>query len=281
MRLGVVFVLGAALVAAVAAESVNARSTSFGLAATKTCLTRKGLTPTSNPSYPPAMTRAQESETVLGTLPAGASPAFLFLVIGRNANDAAAIRTKLRSTMIPPPTSANSWSSARDNAAWTLVMLSGSTPPASVRSVLTSCLTTGTPPTGKAPALAAKYTRSGLTLCLEQHGAAVSVGTLLQGLSRKLFGYSISSKLLPYAMLVETSTSPNTVDGLGIFVLVGSSGPNAIRLRTTLEHEMHLSSSNAVWRGSRKNVAWTASRHNGTTAAGIASGKKLLLGCAA
>ena len=65
-----------------------------------------------------------------------------------------------------------------------------------------------------------------------------------------------------------------------VFALFGKSQADALALRAQLDKALGGKVLGpAIWTGSKKNVAWAASRIGGTTPAGIASGKRTLLSC--
>src|SRR6185503_4262963 len=116
------------VVAGAAATTVGARSSAFGLAPTKACLARKGAAFQQYPQPLPGLTAGEQSETMIGTLPAGGAPVFFYLVIGRNATQAQATLKTLRNAMAQAPTKANSSSGTSQTAAWTMISILGAPP---------------------------------------------------------------------------------------------------------------------------------------------------------
>jgi hypothetical protein len=279
-------VLGArvALTAALAATCLlaghaSASSEPYSPGATRSCLAKHGATlrGADDPSLPSTLTPTQRAETIVGTLADGSGPAFLYLAIAPTASKASAILKLLAPIMLPGPSASNSWSSTEANAAWTIVTLSGRPPGKSPRSLLTSCLTSGAAPT--APAAPSRFTAQAVWLCLS-NGAAVFKGPQLAALAPKIYGAPIPKTLLPDTLFAETSTSVTAVDnGLAILVVLGSDNKQALARRKSLERDLGLKPEQAASLGSRQNVAWYASTHKGSTAAGVRRGKSLLLGC--
>jgi hypothetical protein len=261
--------------------SASARPVTYSLAATKACLVKKGVQLQSGYTGNLAtLTPAQRSESLIGTLPTGNAPTFLYLAIGRSSADALAPRGVLKTDILPNPTAANSWTGAKANAAWIVVSLGGSPPGPAAHTLLLSCLTEGAPPTGKPPQVAS-YSRDQVALCMAANGrASVLSGKGIAATSKLLLGRTIPPRLVPHLLLAFTSTSAQAKDGLRLFVLFGKTRAEALALRSQLDVALGrklLASS--VWNDSRKNVAWAAQRISGTTKAGIASGKRTLLSC--
>jgi hypothetical protein len=253
----------------------------YGVAGTKACLAGKGVQfQSASTGSLAGLTAAQKSESLIGTLPVGSSPNMLYLAIGHDAAGAVALRAVLKKGIVPNPTAGNSWSGQKSNAAWIVVSLGGAPPPAAAHALVLSCLTRGTPPTGKATS-PARYSGDQVALCLGATNKAgvlsakdiASVGSLILG--------KIPSRFVPHLIFAYTSTHPNTKDGFGILMLFGSSHAGALALRAQLNSALggKLLGPSALWLDSKKNVAWASFRTHGTTAQGIASGKRLVLGC--
>jgi hypothetical protein len=268
MRPAVVLLAALGLLAATA----SAGTTTYSLTATKACLVKKG-TQVQSPqtgaqaSLPPS----QRVESLVGTLPVGSEPLFLYLAIGRNRSEAVSVRNALKKTIVPNPTAGNSWSGEQANAAWIVVSIAGTSPGASARKLVLSCLTKGKPPTSPA-----SYDKQEVALCIQAKGRAAVVTPA----AAKLLGWRIPPKLAPHLLFAFTSTSAQTKDGLRLFALFGKTRTDAVSLRSELDRALGGAVlGQALWTGSKKNVAWAASRIRGTTSAGIASGKRTLLSC--
>jgi len=210
---------------------------------------------------------AERVESLVGTLPTGTEPLFLYLAIARTRAGAVAVRTALEKTIVPNPTSANSWSGAQANAAWIVVSIAGGSPGAEARKLVLSCLKLGNP-----PAPPRSYARGDVALCIQGHGRAAVV-------SASQLGLPIPPMLAPHLLIAFTSTSASTKNGLALFVLFGKTNAEAISLRSQLDRAIGHGLHRAAWSGSKKNVAWSSQRLHGTTAAGIASTKRTLLSC--
>ncbi|HEX3454215.1 MAG TPA: hypothetical protein VHS03_06290 [Gaiellaceae bacterium] len=270
------------LAALAVARSAPAAPTTYGVAGTKACLAKKGVQLQSGSTGSlGGLTAAQKSESLIGTLPVGSAPNILYLAIGHDAPGAVALRAVLKKGIVPNPTAGNSWSGQKSNAAWIVVSLGGAPPPAAAHTLVLSCLTRGTtPPTGK-PTSPARYSRDQVALCLGATNKAsvlsaqdiASVGSLVLG--------KIPPRFVPHLIFAYTSTQPNTKDGFGILMLFGSSHADALALRAQLNSALggKLLGPSALWLDSKKNVAWASFRIHGTTTQGIASGKRLVLGC--
>ena len=144
-----------------------------------------------------------------------------------------------------------------------------------MKTLILACLTKGAPPSGKAPVVL-RYVKNDIALCMQKDGRAAvpSAQEMVQ------FGWAIPSRFVPHLLFAFTSTSASTKDGLRLFVLFGKSHGDAISLRSQLDKALGGQVLGpAIWTGSRKNVAWAASRIGGTTPAGIASGRRTLLSC--
>jgi hypothetical protein len=264
---------GVACVAAAVACVASAGTTTYSLTATKACLVKRGTQVQSPQTGAQAeLPPAERQESLVGTLPVGTEPLFLYLAIGRSRAEALAIRTALKKTVVPNPSSGNSWAGEEANAAWIVVSIAGGSPGAAARKLVLSCLKLGSP-----PGPPRSYARSDVALCIQGHGRAFVVSTS----EEKLLGLSIPPKLAPHLLLAFTSTSASTKDGLRLFVLFGKTHADALSLRSQLDRALGggLHGSRAVWSGSKKNVAWSSQRLHGTTAAGIASTKRTLLSC--
>jgi hypothetical protein len=275
------FALALVVVAAgTAATTVGARSSAFGLAPTKACLAKKGATFQTYPQPLPGLTAGEQSETMIGTLPAGGAPVFFYLVIGRNATQAQAILEKLRNSMAQAPTKANSSSGASQNAAWTMISILGAPPTAAVRTALTGCLKTGTAPTG-APTSPARYVRGTVGACLAGNGQSADVVTDSQEafVAKFLFKYPLLVPLRPHTLIAITHTNANAKDGLTLILVFGSSPSNAADLRAKVRAALHLKSGLTAWSGSKKNVAWDGFREINASPTGFAHAKRLLSGC--
>ena len=268
------------IAALAAAATVAARPGTFGVAQTKACLMRRGAS-FQAPGTANGLTAAQQSETLVGTLPAGGAPAFLYLAIGRDAADAIAIRSRLLKQIVPVPSAANSRSASEANAAWVIVSLAGARPPAALESLVASCLVTGAAPTGVAPS-PARYVPATISLCLQANGRATAIpasdlrSTRVSG---ALFGRSVPAAILPRLLVVYTSTTPATTDGIGLLILFGRSRADALRLRSRLLSSLHLAAHAGTWLGAKRNVAWYGFHSRHTTAAGAAEGRQTLLSC--
>jgi hypothetical protein len=98
--------------------------------------------------------------------------------------------------------------------------------------------------------------------------------------SKLLLGKRIPSRFVPHLLFGFTATSASAKDGLRLFALFGKSHADALALRAQLDKALGgVVLGRAVWEGSKKNVAWAASKLPGTTRAGIASGKRTLFSC--
>jgi hypothetical protein len=269
------------IAALVGVGSATATSTEYSLTKTRACLVKKGVQLQSAYTGSLAgLTAAQKSESLIGTLPVGSEPCMLYLAIAHGRATALALRAVLEKGIVPNPTAQNSWKAGSSNAAWIVVSLGGTPPGAAARTLVSSCLTKGAPPTGK-PVSPARYSRDRVALCLGAGNKAsvlsaediASVGPLLVG--------KIPSRFVPHLIFAYTSTSSNAKDGFGVVMLFGSSHASAMSLRAQLNAALggKLLGPTALWMGSKKNVAWSAFRIHGTTAQGIASGKRLVLGC--
>ena len=268
------------VVAGAAATTVGARSSAFGPAPTKACLAKKGATFQQHPQPLPGLTAGEQSETMIGTLPAGGAPVFFYLVIGRDSTQAQSVLKKLRNSMAQAPTKANSSSGTSQNAAWTMISILGAPPAAPVRSALTGCLKTGTAPTGVPPS-PARYTRATVSSCLAGNGQTADIVTAPQEalMSRVMFRYTLPTTLRPPTLIAITHTHTDTRDGLVMLVVFGSSPPNAAQLRERVRAALHVTTGSWAWSGAKKNVAWYAFRDRVATTAGIAASKRLLSGC--
>ena len=272
------------LAGAAGVAEVSARPASYGVDATRSCLVKRGAE-LQTPAVGGAVDRlspGQRAETLVGTLPAGNVPAFLYLVVGRNAADALALRKVLARSAVPNPTAANSWSGVKQNAAWVVVSVTGSAPSSAVHAVVLACLTSGAPPTGAAPPPPTHYARGTVSQCLETGGhATVVTGAELKVTAKRIFGAAIPADLAPNVLLAYTSTGSSLADGLGLFLVFGKTPAQAIQLRQQLEGALGLRAGATSWSDARKNLAWYAFHVRGTTAAGVTAGKKTLLGCLA
>ena len=270
--------IGVALVGVAGAYSASAAPFTYNLAATKACLSKKGAQFQSASTGAQAKLRpAQRSESAVGTLPAGNEPLFLYLAIARKPADAVAIRNALKKSIVPNPTAANSWSGEKANAAWTVVSLGGAPPPAAAHKLLLSCLTKGRP-----SGTPATYDKDEVALCMQAEGrAAILSAKDVASTSNLLLGRTIPSRFVPHLLFGFTSTSASAKDGLRLFALFGKTHADALSLRTRLDRALGglVLGPRTIWAGSKKNVAWAAQRINGTTRAGIASGKQTLLSC--
>ena len=208
------------VVAGAAAATVGARSSAFGLAPTKACLAKEGATFQTYPQPLPGLTAGEQSETMIGTLPAGGAPVFFYLVIGRNSTQAQAILKKLRNSMAQAPTKANSTSGTSQNAAWTMISILGAPPAAAVRSALTGCLKTGTAPSGFPPS-PARYTRATVSSCLAGNGQTADIVAAPQEalMSRVMFRYTLPVTLRSPTLIAITHTHTDTRDGLVMLVI--------------------------------------------------------------
>src|SRR5262249_15407577 len=103
----------------------------------------------------------------------------------------------------------------------------------------------------------------------------------LASTSKILVGRPIPSRFVPHLLFGFTSTSASAKDGLRLFELSGKTHAHALTLRAQLDRALGglVLGPRTIWAGSKKNVAWAAQRINGTTKAGIASGKRTLLSC--
>ncbi len=269
------------LAALAGARSAPATSASYGVTVTKACLVRKGVQLQSAYTGSLAkLTAAQKSESLVGTLPVGSEPNMLYLAIGHDSAAATSLRAVMKKGIVPDPTAQNSWSGRQANAAWIVVSLGGTPPPASAHALVLSCLTKGAPPTGK-PASPARYTRDQVALCLgATNQASVLSAKDIASLGPLVLG-KIPSRFVSHLIFAYTATSSNAKDGFGLLMLFGSSHANALSLRSQLSSALggKLLGSSALWVGAKKNVAWSSFRIHGTTAQGIASGKRLVLGC--
>jgi hypothetical protein len=263
------------------AEAAPAASADYSMTGTKACLVRKGvLLQSAYTGSLARLTAAQKSQSLIGTLPVGSEPSMLYLAVAHDRTAALALRAVLEKGIVPNPTAQNSWKADKSNAAWIVVSLGGTPPGAAARKLVASCLTKGAAPTGK-PVSPSSYSRSQVALCLGAGNKAsvmsakdiASVGPLLVG--------TIPSRFVPHLIFAYTATTPDAKDGFGILMLFGSSHGNALGLRSQLNAALggKLLGSSALWTGSKKNVAWSAFRIHGTTAQGIAAGKRLVLGC--
>jgi hypothetical protein len=264
-----------AVVALVAAVAASANPTTYSLTASKSCLTKKGATfePTTPGAPRYGLTTAQDSETLVSTLPNGSTPAFLYLAIAPTGAQAQAILNVVRKSMTPNPTSSNSWSGTQGNAAWTVLTLS-TKPSASVHALVLSCLIPGAAPTGAAPSPQA-YSMTDVSTCLAARGEGTMPGSVLAKASAYTFGHPLPASLVPHVLFAVTATTPNGADGLGVLLLFGA---NATALRTQLEQALHLATP-GLWEGAKKNAAWYAYGLPHATAKGIAAGKAAVLAC--
>jgi hypothetical protein len=266
----------ALVVAALAAASIgSAGSTAFGVPQTRACLQRQGAT--FNAITPgvahSGLTAAQQAEVLSGTLPAGGSPVFFFLVVGRNASDAAAVLKVLRSDF-PIGTR---WSSAKGNAAWALTSITGPVG-SKIKSTFLSCLRVGAPPTGVAPS-PSSYTMAAVGSCLAalSNGAVVRPADLKHYVPLVFAGMSVPASVLPHTLLVYTATNPSSRDGVGIFIVFGRHGSDAAVMRGALERALGIH--RVTSRGLKKNAAWVAFRLKPTTSAGRKAGLNALSTC--
>jgi hypothetical protein len=269
---GVATVAGVALLGLLAVCSASAGAATYNLSATKICLAKKGTQFQSPQTGAQAtLPAAQRLESLVGTLPAGSEPLFLYMSIARSRREAIAIRSALKKTIVPNPTSGNSWSGAKENAAWIIVSITGASPGAVAHKLVLACLKQGKPPS--APA---SYDKQDVALCIQAKNRAVVVPTSSMPLL-----VSIPSKLAPHLLFAFTGTTEATKDGLRLFLLFGKTHADALSLRSQLDKALggSLHGQRAVWTGSKKNVAWSTQRLPGTTAAGIAATKQTLLSC--
>src|SRR5437763_5622207 len=112
--------------ASLSAAAVTARPVSYGIAATRICLTKHGAVfgAASDPAVA-ALPAAQRRKVLDGLLPPGT--VHLFLVIGTTAADAESLRARIVATVEFKPTATNSRAGRLGNAAWFVVSL-GSRP---------------------------------------------------------------------------------------------------------------------------------------------------------
>jgi len=172
-------------------------------------------------------------------------PAFVYLVVGRNAGDALALRKVLARSAVPNPTAANSWSS----------------------------------PTGADPPPPTHYVRGTVSHCLEAGGHATVVADAeLKVTVKRIFGAAVPADVAPNVLLAYTSTSPRLADGLGLFLVFGKTPAQAIQLCQQLEAALGLRAGATSWSDARKNLAWYAFQVRGTTAAGMTAGKNTPFG---
>ena len=78
-------------------------------------------------------------------------------------------------------------------------------------------------------------------------------------------------------LLVYAATNPNRRDGIGIFVVFGRTGHEAIIMRSALNHALGLAPT--ATRGLKKNAAWVAFRLKPTTEAGRKARLQVLATC--
>jgi hypothetical protein len=259
----------------VVASSSSAHSSAYGVAPTRACLHKQGAT--FNAITPgvvhSGLTAAQQAELSTGTLPGSGAPVFFFLVVGRDGKDAAAVLKVLR----PDFPIGTRWSGTKQNAAWALISITGPVPE-KVKTTFLSCLRVGAPPTGVAPS-PATYTTAAVGACLAalSNGAVVRPADLKHYVPLVFAGKSVPPRVLPHTLLVYTATNPSSRDGIGIFLVFGRNGSEAIGLRGALEHAIHLG--RTATRGRKKNAAWVAFRLKPTTDAGRTAGLKALATC--
>ncbi len=259
----------------VAASIGSAHPSAYGVPQTSACLHKHGAT--FNAITPgvvhSGLTAAQQAEIRSGTLPGSGAPVFFFLAVGRNAKEAAAVLKVLR----PDFPIGTRWSSAQENAAWTLISITGPVE-RKVKATFLSCLRTGAPPTGVAPS-PAKYTTAAVGSCLAalSNGAVVRPADLKHYVPLVFRGRSVPPAVLPHTLLVYTATNPSSRDGIGIFLVFGRTGHEAIVMRSALDQALGLA--RTATRGLKKNAAWTAFRLEPTTEAGRKAGLQALATC--
>lgn len=270
--------VGVSTLALLAGHVALAGGVTYAVAGTKACLARKGTQFESpNTGVLADMTPRQRAESLVGVLPGGNAPTFLYLAIGHDRTDALAVRGVLKKSIAFPQ---NAWSDVKANAAWIVVSIVGEAPSSRIRTLVLSCLTKGAPPSGRAPVVS-HYVESDVALCMQKNGrAAILSATDIATTAKLLLGRAIPARFVPHLLFGFTSTTAQTKDGLRVFALFGKSHSDALLLRAQLDKALGGKVLGpAIWTGSKKNVAWAASKIRGTTPAGIASGKQTLLSC--
>jgi hypothetical protein len=250
----------------VGVSRVAAATSAYGVAPTKSCLSKKGATFGAGfEAGLSGLSSAQRQKALAGVVGAG-SPAFLYLVLGSSPGEAATIRARIEKALPRTPTAANSRSGTKGNAAWVIESSGGKRPSAKLQALVVGCLRTGTVPKGE-PLL----TRTAFLACM---GAAGGTPDDATGLN--LLWPQIPADIRA-SMVAEFVPGLKSQVGIEAFVLFGSDQAASVALLGRLQALLPYAGETT---GHGRGVAWlTLPEGRDVTAAEAADGRRIFLSC--